>query len=55
MIGITKLAWKSLINRKTTVLLTVATIAISVMLLVGVERIRTEAKNSLRTRFRILI
>lgn len=46
MIGITKLAWKSLINRKTTVLLTVATIAISVMLLVGVERIRTEAKNS---------
>lgn len=46
MIGIAKLAWKSLKNRKTTVLLTVVTIAISVMLLVGVERIRTQAKSS---------
>ncbi|OCH11448.1 ABC transporter permease [Aliivibrio sp. 1S128] len=46
MIGIAQLAWKSLKNRKTTVLLTVLTIAISVMLLMGVERIRTQAKTS---------
>ena len=46
MIGIAQLAWKSLKNRKTTVILTVLTIAISVMLLMGVERIRTQAKNS---------
>lgn len=46
MIGIAQLAWKSLKNRKTTVILTVVTIAISVMLLMGVERIRTQAKTS---------
>lgn len=46
MIGIAQLAWKSLKNRKTTVILTVLTIAISVMLLMGVERIRTQAKTS---------
>ena len=46
MIGIAQLAWKSLRNRKTTVILTVLTIAISVMLLMGVERIRTQAKTS---------
>lgn len=46
MIGIAQLAWKSLKNRKTTVLLTIVTIAISVMLLMGVERIRTQAKTS---------
>ena len=46
MISIAQLAWKSLKNRKTTVILTVLTIAISVMLLMGVERIRTQAKNS---------
>lgn len=46
MIGIAQLAWKSLKNRKTTVILTVLTIAISVMLLIGVERIRTQAKTS---------
>ncbi|GAD78775.1 ABC transporter permease [Vibrio ezurae] len=40
------LAWKSLSNRKTTALLTILTVAISVILLLGVERIRTEAKNS---------
>ncbi|MCG3722222.1 ABC transporter permease [Vibrio cincinnatiensis] len=40
------LAWKSLLNRKTTALLTVLTVAISVILLMGVERIRTQAKNS---------
>lgn len=37
---------KSLYNRKVTVLLTVLSIALSVSLLLGVERIRTEAKNS---------
>lgn len=41
-----KLAWKSLLNRKTTALLTVLTVAISVILLLGVERIRTQAKSS---------
>ncbi len=46
MIAITQLAWKSLKNRKTTVILTIFTIAISVMLLMGVERIRTQVKNS---------
>ncbi|MPW36995.1 ABC transporter permease [Vibrio sp. B1Z05] len=40
------LAWKSLSNRKTTAFLTILTVAISVILLLGVERIRTEAKNS---------
>jgi len=40
------LAKKSLLNRKSTVLLTLLTIAVSVMLLLGVERIRTQAKAS---------
>ncbi|MDN2482182.1 ABC transporter permease [Vibrio agarivorans] len=40
------LAWKSLKNRKATAILTVLTVAISVILLMGVERIRTQAKNS---------
>lgn len=40
------LALKSLLNRRGTVLLTVFTIAISTALLVGVERLRTEARNS---------
>ena len=40
------LAMKSLFNRKFTTILTVASIALSVMLLLGVERIRNEAKNS---------
>lgn len=40
------LAWKSLRNRKATALLTVMTVAISVILLMGVERIRTQAKES---------
>ncbi|MEZ9904669.1 ABC transporter permease [Vibrio breoganii] len=40
------LAWKSLSNRKTTAFLTILTVAISVILLLGVERIRTQAKNS---------
>jgi putative ABC transport system permease protein len=40
------LSMKSLLNRKTTALLTIFSIAISVMLLLGVERIRNEAKAS---------
>jgi len=40
------LALKSLYNRKFTSILTVASIALSVTLLLGVEQIRTEAKNS---------
>lgn len=43
---IVNLAWKSLLNRKTTALLTLLTVAISVILLMGVERIRTQAKAS---------
>ena len=40
------LSLKSLRNRKTTALLTIFSIAISVMLLLGVERIKNKAKNS---------
>lgn len=40
------LAWKSLGNRRFTAALTVASIALSVALLVGVERIRHQAKAS---------
>ncbi|MEO5329008.1 MAG: ABC transporter permease [Magnetococcus sp. THC-1_WYH] len=40
------LTWKSLFNRRTTVLLTLFSIALSTALLLGVERIRTEARNS---------
>jgi putative ABC transport system permease protein len=40
------LAWKSLSNRRFTALLTVMSIALSVTLLVGVERLRTEARAS---------
>ncbi|ELP5730462.1 ABC transporter permease [Vibrio vulnificus] len=40
------LAWKSLRNRKATAFLTIMTVAISVILLMGVERIRTQAKES---------
>ena len=39
------LAWKSLVNRRYTVLLTVLSIALSVALLTGVERIRTETRT----------
>ncbi|HHF2871711.1 TPA: ABC transporter permease [Vibrio diabolicus] len=46
MIAVAKLAWKSLINRKATAILTIMTVAISVVLLLGVERIRTQAKDS---------
>ena len=40
------LAWKSLLNRRFTAGLTVVSIAFSVTLLVGVERLRTEARAS---------
>ncbi|MFG0604416.1 ABC transporter permease [Vibrio mimicus] len=43
---ILNLAWKSLLNRKATALLTVLTVSIAVVLLLGVERIRTQAKES---------
>jgi putative ABC transport system permease protein len=43
---IANLAWKSVLNRKTTAILTILTVAISVILLLGVERIRTQAKSS---------
>ncbi len=46
MKAISHLAWKSLLNRKATALLTILTVAISVILLMGVERIRTQAKAS---------
>ncbi|MCK6263098.1 ABC transporter permease [Vibrio sp. ZSDE26] len=46
MRAITSLAWKSVRNRKTTAILTILTVAISVILLMGVERIRTQAKDS---------
>ncbi|KEI72014.1 ABC transporter permease [Endozoicomonas elysicola] len=44
--SILHLAVKSLSNRKTTALLTIFSIAISVALLLGVERVRVEARNS---------
>lgn len=41
-----KLTWQSLWNRRTTLLLTIISIAISVSLLLGVEYIRKEARQS---------
>ncbi|NNK57008.1 MAG: ABC transporter permease, partial [Desulfofustis sp.] len=46
MTAILTLALKSLLNRKATAGLTIVSIALSVTLLLGVERIRTEAQNS---------
>jgi len=40
------LAWKSLVNRRFAALLTVATIALSVALLLGVQRVRDQARQS---------
>ena len=40
------LAWKSVRNRRVTAILTIMTVAISVVLLLGVERVRTQAKSS---------
>lgn len=41
-----KIALKSLLSRRLTVALSVLTVALSVLLLIGVERLRTEARNS---------
>jgi putative ABC transport system permease protein len=41
-----KIAFKSLLSRRLTVALSVLTVALSVLLLIGVERLRTEARNS---------
>lgn len=43
---ILKLAWRSLLNRRYTAALTVVSIALSVTLLIGVERVRNEARAS---------
>jgi len=43
---ITHLALKSVLNRKATAILTILTVAVSVILLLGVERVRTQAKSS---------
>src|SRR5437763_1112389 len=43
---IARLAYKSLRNRKLTVILTMLSIALAVVLLLGVERIRIEARES---------
>ena len=41
-----KLAFNSLISRRVTVLLTLLAVSLSVMLLLGVEKIRTETRKS---------
>ncbi len=41
-----KLAWQSLCHRKTTVLLTLFSIAVSVMIVLSIEHLRTETKTS---------
>lgn len=44
--AVLNLAWKSLLNRRFTAMITVLSIALSVTLLVGVERVRTETRQS---------
>ncbi|MEL6965289.1 MAG: ABC transporter permease [Pseudomonadota bacterium] len=41
-----RLAWRSLLNRWVTAVLTILAIAVSVMLLLGVEKVRTGARSS---------
>ncbi|MDX1540865.1 MAG: ABC transporter permease, partial [Geminicoccaceae bacterium] len=41
-----KIAWRSLLNRRLTALLTMLAIAISVMLVLGVEKVRNGARTS---------
>ncbi|MGZ0189299.1 MAG: ABC transporter permease, partial [Alphaproteobacteria bacterium] len=41
-----RLAFKSLLNRKATAILTIAAIALSVTLLLGVEKVRNGARES---------
>lgn len=40
------IAWRSLLNRRLTVALSLLTVALSVLLLIGVERVRSEARDS---------
>ncbi len=40
------LAWRSLVNRRSTAILTVISIAVSVSLLLGIEKIRVDARDS---------
>jgi len=42
--AVLRLAWKSLLNRRATALITIFTIALSVALLLGVERLRQDAR-----------
>ncbi|WP_413112064.1 ABC transporter permease [Thaumasiovibrio sp. DFM-14] len=44
--AIIRLAWQSLTNRKVTAILTLLTVAVSVTLLLSVERVRTQTKDS---------
>lgn len=44
--NLTRLATRSLINRRSTAILTIISIAVSVMLLLGVEKVRTNARES---------
>ncbi|GIX38774.1 MAG: hypothetical protein KatS3mg127_2013 [Silanimonas sp.] len=46
MSGLVGLAWASLRNRRATVLLTVLTLGLSVLLMLGIERVRQEARES---------
>lgn len=46
MTALLGLAWRSLRNRRFTVLLTVFTVGLSVMLLIGVERLRSQTRES---------
>ena len=41
-----RLAWQSILNRKSTTILTILSIAISTLLLVGVEKVRTASRAS---------
>ena len=41
-----RLAWASLLNRRTTALLTALAIALSVAMLLGVEKLRRDARSS---------
>ena len=44
-VNVLRLAWKSLLNRRDTASLTVLTIAVSVALLLGVEKVRSHARR----------
>lgn len=48
-LSLVSLSFKSLINRRVSAFLSVFSIALSVMLLLGVERLQTQARNSFRS------